>query len=52
MGRFYLGVVLELVEGGIAHLQYVDDTILFMEDIQDNIVNLKFILLVMKKCRV
>lgn len=37
-------VVHELVEGGLTHLQYADDTILFMEDTESNIVNLKFLL--------
>jgi hypothetical protein len=37
-------VVHELVEGGLTHLQYADDTIIFMEDTESNIVNLKFLL--------
>jgi hypothetical protein len=36
--------VQELVEGGLTQLQYADDTILFTEDTESNIVNLKFLL--------
>ena len=38
------GLVPHLVEGGLTHLPYADDTILFVENIGNNIVMLKFIL--------
>ena len=38
------GVVPDLVEGGLTHLQYADDMILFIEDTAQDITNLKFIL--------
>lgn len=38
------GVVPELVEGGLTHMQYVDDTILFLQYSKEDIINLKFIL--------
>lgn len=38
------GVTPHLVEGGITHLQYADDTVLFIQHTQQNIVNLKFLL--------
>jgi hypothetical protein len=38
------GLVPELVEGGLTHLQYADDTILFIEDSESNITNFKFLL--------
>jgi hypothetical protein len=39
-----VGVVLHLLEGGLTHLQYADDTVLLLHDTMENIVNLKFIL--------
>lgn len=38
------GVTPHLVEGGLTHLQYADDTVLFIQNTEVNIVNLKFIL--------
>ena len=38
------GVVPDLVEGGLTHLQYVDDTIIFLAHYDLNIRNMKFIL--------
>lgn len=38
------GVVPELVEGGLTYLQYADDTILFLQNSKEDIINLKFIL--------
>jgi hypothetical protein len=38
------GLVLDLVEGGLTHLQYVDDTIIFLEGNRDSITHIKFLL--------
>lgn len=38
------GLVPHLIEGGLTHLQYADDTILFMEDDESSLANVKFIL--------
>ena len=38
------GLVPELVEGGLTHLQYADDTILFLQCLDAEIKNLKFLL--------
>jgi hypothetical protein len=38
------GVTPHLVDGGLTHLQYADDTVLFLENTQQNISNLKFLL--------
>ena len=38
------GVIPQLVEGGLTHLQYADDTIIFLKKTDTNIRNLKFIL--------
>jgi hypothetical protein len=38
------GLVPNLVEGGLTHLQYVDDTVIFLEAEEEYVVNLKFIL--------
>ena len=38
------GLVPHLVEGGLTHLPYADDTILFVENTENNIVMLKLIL--------
>lgn len=38
------GVTPHLVEGGLTHLQYADDTVLFIQNTEVNILNLKFIL--------
>jgi hypothetical protein len=37
-------LVPDLVEGGLTHLQYVDDTVIFLEAEEEYVVNLKFIL--------
>jgi hypothetical protein len=39
-----LGLVPHLVEGGITHLQYADDTVLLIQNEETSIVNLKLIL--------
>jgi hypothetical protein len=39
------GVVSHLVQGGVTHLQYVDDTILLLELDDNSLINLKFILI-------
>nr|AAT01371.1 hypothetical protein [Oryza sativa Japonica Group] len=39
-----LGLVPHLVPGGLTHLQYADDTILFMTNSEENIVTVKFLL--------
>ena len=38
------GVIPQLVEGGLTHLQYADDTIIFLKKTDTNIRNMKFIL--------
>jgi hypothetical protein len=38
------GVTHHLVSGGLTHLQYADDTVLFIQNTEENIVNLKFLL--------
>jgi len=38
------GLLPNLVEGDLTHLQYADDTILFFENSQQNLANLKFLL--------
>jgi hypothetical protein len=38
-----IGVTPHLVEGGLTHLQYADDTVLFTQT-EINITNLKFLL--------
>lgn len=39
------GVVPHLVDGGLTHLQYADDTILFMTNSDENICTVNFLLL-------
>jgi hypothetical protein len=39
------GVVSHLVQGGVTHLQYADDTILLLELDDNSLINLKFILI-------
>jgi hypothetical protein len=38
------GVVPDLIEGGLTHLQYVDDIVTFLEASDECVANLKFIL--------
>jgi len=38
------GLLPNSVEGDLTHLQYADDTILFFENSQQNLANLKFLL--------
>jgi hypothetical protein len=38
------GLIPELVDGGLTHLQYVDDTIIFLEVEEQSISNVKFLL--------
>jgi hypothetical protein len=38
------GLLPELVEGGLTHLRYADDTILFLQYADLDIANLKFLL--------
>jgi hypothetical protein len=38
------GLVTNLVEGGITHLQYTDDTIIFLNLDDQSIINTKFLL--------
>jgi hypothetical protein len=38
------GVILELIEGGLTHLQYADDTMIFIEADRQSIANVKFLL--------
>jgi hypothetical protein len=38
------GLVLELVEGGLTHLQYADDIVIRLETDEDSIANTKFLL--------
>jgi hypothetical protein len=44
-----IGLLPELVEGGLTHLQYADDTIMFVQNSEQNIINLKFLLFCYKK---
>jgi hypothetical protein len=39
-----VGVTPHLVNSGLTHLQYADDTVLFLQNSQQNIANLKFLL--------
>ena len=39
-----VGLSPNLIEGGITHLQYADDTILFVKPCKQNIITLKFLL--------
>jgi hypothetical protein len=41
---FLRGVTPDLVEGGLTHLQYADDIVLFIQNTQQDIENLKFLL--------
>jgi hypothetical protein len=41
----FKGVVSHLVQGGVTHLQYADNTILLMELDDNSLINLKFILI-------
>jgi hypothetical protein len=41
---FIEGVTPHLVEGGLTHLQYADDTVLFIKNSKQNVANLKFLL--------
>jgi hypothetical protein len=38
------GVILHLIEGGLTHLQYADDTIIFLSLDEQTILNAKFLL--------
>lgn len=38
------GLLPKIVEGGLTHLQYADDTILFVQNSEQDIINLKFLL--------
>lgn len=38
------GLVPHLVPGGLTHLQYADDTILFMSNSEENVITMKFLL--------
>lgn len=44
------GVVPGLMEGGLTNLQYEDDTVLFLQYSNVDMINLKFIFLVMRRC--
>ena len=39
------GVVPHLIEGGVAHLQYADDTIILIKNSDQDLINLKALLL-------
>lgn len=43
-GGHLQGLVPHLVTGGLTHLQYADDTILFMTNTEENIITVKFLL--------
>jgi len=46
------GLVPHLIEGGLTHLQYADDTVIFMEYNEVNFSNMKFILFfALKRCQ-
>ncbi|KAK1669324.1 hypothetical protein QYE76_057483 [Lolium multiflorum] len=39
------GVVLHLIPGGVSHLQYADDTLILIQNSDEDIANLKFLLM-------
>jgi hypothetical protein len=39
------GVVPHLISGGVSHLQYADDTMILIQNTQEGLINLKFLLL-------
>jgi hypothetical protein len=39
------GVVPHLISGGVSHLQYADDTMILIQNSQESLTNLKFLLL-------
>jgi hypothetical protein len=39
------GLVLDLIPGGISHLQYADDTLILIQNSDEDIANLKFLLM-------
>ncbi|WVZ70545.1 LOW QUALITY PROTEIN: hypothetical protein U9M48_019204, partial [Paspalum notatum var. saurae] len=43
------GLVPELVDGGLTHLEYADDTILFLSDLEEEFSNVKFLLFCFKE---
>jgi hypothetical protein len=46
------GLIPHLVDGGVSILQYVDDTIVFMENNLEKSLNMKFILYFLNNCLV
>jgi hypothetical protein len=44
------GLVPELVEGGLTHLEYADDIVICLEIDDDSIYNTKFLLYCLKIC--
>ena len=40
-----VGVTPHLIDGGLTHLQYADDTVLLIENSKQNIATLKFLLI-------
>jgi hypothetical protein len=46
------GLIPHLVDGGVSILQYVDDTIIFMENNLEKCLNMKFILYFLNNCLV
>jgi hypothetical protein len=43
--RHIQGVVPHFIPGGISHVQYTDDTLILIQNSEDNIYNLKFLLM-------
>jgi hypothetical protein len=39
-----VGLVPHLIEGGVTHLQYADDTVVMVQNSRESVLNLKFIL--------
>jgi hypothetical protein len=46
------GLVPDLIEGGLTHLQYADDTDIVLEARDDYLTNLKFIYIALRRCEV
>lgn len=43
--RHISGVAGRVVPGGLTHLQYADDTLIFIRNLEEEIINLKFLLM-------
>lgn len=50
--RVIQGLVPHLVDGGLTHLQYADDTVILLSYSTENLINLRRILTALKLCLV